>query len=185
MLGSAAVDQSRDIGMLEVCQQRALAVEKLKKGGIVIGSAQQFERDTLVEFTVRAFGEKYHAHAAGADAFEQPERADPHTRGYLVADGKLGGQTRGKGFMITARAVEPRHIRSGSMEETIDQLTLTSRERRMVNGLSVEKALEDCVYLDHSFHFHVRFRMVQINDWMMDFALYTLNRASFQWSLSA
>lgn len=88
--GVAAVEQARDIGMVEVGEDLPLAPHSI---GRITGrdAAQQLDRDAPFERIVDALGEEHRAHAAAADlAHEAPgpepllQRRDRHARGRLA-----------------------------------------------------------------------------------------------------
>ena len=102
--GRAAVEQSRDIGMIEVGQDLAFVLQS--KLGLRIDQPVPAHLDCneLVELLIRAFGKVYDTHAARTQRAQHAVRTD-HLAGELL---------RGLGFVESAadcvayRLVEPR-----------------------------------------------------------------------------
>ena len=85
------IEEARDVGMIQpgkdlpFLAQAAHAVAGWK-------TAQQLDRDLLIELPLDTFGKKYVAHAAGANLTDQAPRAEPRRRRMVdicrtIADG--------------------------------------------------------------------------------------------------
>ena len=93
----AAVDQLRDVRVLQPRQQFAFAAELILHVRAVHAELDQLQRDALGELAVRAFGEPHAAHAAAAEFAHQAVGAD-ELPGFVasgwvdVVDQDLGGE---------------------------------------------------------------------------------------------
>jgi len=87
---AAGVDECRDVRMRKRGEYAPLA--RRKAGHARDVRIEQLERDALGEIGALAFGQVDHAHAAGADAAQQAERADARGhRGTRLAEQVVDG----------------------------------------------------------------------------------------------
>ncbi len=75
-VGEAAVDQARDVGVVEARQHLALAQEQALLDLGIESAAQKLDRDVLAEIAAFARAEKNRRHAALAEQAHEAERAD-------------------------------------------------------------------------------------------------------------
>ena len=74
LLGLAAIEQVRDVGMIEAGEDLSFLTQAAQAVG-GRKAAQDLDRDALLEAAIDALGEKNRAHAAGAEFAQQPIRA--------------------------------------------------------------------------------------------------------------
>ena len=84
----AAVEQARDVGMLEAGEDLALGAEALGEMLHARPRPHQLQRRALLETAVHALGEVDRAHAALPDQLQQPPSAE------VTADQRFGGGAR-------------------------------------------------------------------------------------------
>ena len=92
----AAVEQPRDVGMVERRENLSLGAEAVVIDLGVEAGAQQLERDLLLERAVGALGEEHARHAAAADLANDAIRADAPALELLRRVARLGDQRGGR-----------------------------------------------------------------------------------------
>ena len=70
-IGRAAVEQTGDVRVFEVRQHLPLRAEPPLELGRVHASADELDRDTLLETLVRTFGQEHRAHSTDAEYVEK------------------------------------------------------------------------------------------------------------------
>ena len=88
VLGGSAVEEPRDVGMLEGGQHLALGAETPQGFGRRPATADELDRHLLAERVVGPFRQVHRAHAAAAELVEKAIRPDPvgDPRALVVAD---------------------------------------------------------------------------------------------------
>ena len=66
VVGDTAVEQSRDVGMLQARQDAALGAETRQNGIRVHSMLDDFEGDALLELPIGTLGQIHHTHAAAS-----------------------------------------------------------------------------------------------------------------------